>query len=55
VRNKSGVGNPLHLRRTAYRVLRTRARNVAVVFVPELPILDETFACLVDSGFTLLD
>ncbi|MFM7323133.1 MAG: DNA/RNA helicase domain-containing protein, partial [Armatimonadota bacterium] len=49
---KSGtVKNPLQLRRNAYRVLLTRARNATVVYVPELPILDDTFRYLVASGF----
>ena len=37
------IRDSLQLRRNAYRVLLTRARDATVVFVPPLPILDETF------------
>ena len=46
----SSIRDPFQLRRNAYRVLLTRARDVTVVFVPLLPILDETYQYLVDSG-----
>lgn len=49
------IRDPLQLRRNAYRVLLTRARDATVVFVPPLPILDETFAFLGDAGFRELD
>jgi hypothetical protein len=49
------IRNPFQLRVNAYRVLLTRARDAAVVFVPPLPLLDETFAYLVASGFRQLD
>lgn len=42
------------LRINAYRVLLTRGRDATVVFVPELPDLDETYRYLVDSGFFVL-
>lgn len=45
------VKDPHQLRVNAYRVLLTRARDVAVVFVPLLPELDLTYARLVESGF----
>lgn len=44
----------LQLRVNAYRVLLTRGRDGVVVFVPELEELDETFAWLRASGFSLL-
>ncbi len=50
----SRIRNPLQLRRNAYRVLLTRARDGSTVFVPPLPILDETFAYLTDAGFRAL-
>ncbi len=53
-RVKSGgvvAKNPLQLRRNAYRVLLTRARDVTVVFVPELPESAETAAFLLRIGF----
>jgi hypothetical protein len=48
------VRDPAQLRANAYRVLLTRARDVSVVFVPPLPELDETFAFLIEAGFTML-
>jgi hypothetical protein len=45
------VRDAMQLRRNAYRVLLTRGRDGVVVFVPPLPILDETYAYLVSSGF----
>jgi hypothetical protein len=39
------------LRRNAYRVLLTRGRDATVVFVPPIPVLDETFSSLVRAGF----
>ncbi|MFN7917877.1 MAG: DNA/RNA helicase domain-containing protein [Vicinamibacterales bacterium] len=48
------VRDALQLRRNAYRVLLTRARDAVVVFVPSMPVLDETYTYLVESGFTRL-
>ncbi len=48
---KSLVRDPLLLRRNAYRVLLTRAREVTVVFVPQLEVLDGTYARLRGAGF----
>jgi len=45
------VKNPFQLRLNAYRVLLTRGRDGCVVFVPEMPALDETFEYLVAAGF----
>lgn len=45
------VHDAMQLRRNAYRVLLTRARETTVVFVPPLPALDETFQFLLTSGF----
>jgi hypothetical protein len=42
------------LRRNAYRVLLTRARDATVVFVPPISVLDETFRYLLNSGFRAL-
>jgi hypothetical protein len=48
------VRDAMQLRRNAYRVLLTRARDATVVFVPPIPILDGTFQYLLESGFRLL-
>jgi hypothetical protein len=49
------IRDALQLRRNAYRVLLTRARDATVVFVPAIPALDETYRYLVESGFRELD
>lgn len=49
------VRDPLTLRRNAYRVLLTRARDVTVVFMPPMPIFDETYSHLVSAGFRDLE
>ena len=49
------IRDGMRLRRNAYRVLLTRARDGVVVFVPPLPVLDETFAYLAAAGFRDLD
>jgi len=46
--------DPYQMRINAYRVLLTRGRDGMVVFVPPLPLLDETFSFLVDAGFVPL-
>ena len=51
---KKLVRDAFQLRLNAYRVLLTRARDVVVVFVPQLPLLDETFDYLIACGFTPL-
>lgn len=52
---KSGVKDPLQLRRNAYRVLLTRGREGVLICLPEsLSILDETFAFLISAGCELL-
>jgi hypothetical protein len=53
-RRKKLVRDAFQLRLNAYRVLLTRARDVVVVFVPRLLLLDETFEYLLASGFTPL-
>jgi hypothetical protein len=53
--NPAQIRDALQLRRNAYRVLLTRARDATVVFVPPLPILDETFQFLIDAGFRDVD
>lgn len=45
------IRDPYQLRLNAYRVLLTRARDAAVVFVSELHVLDETADYLADRGF----
>ena len=45
------IQNPMQLRRNAYRVLLTRARDVTVVYVPTLPESSETAAFLLRIGF----
>jgi hypothetical protein len=49
------IRDALRLRRNAYRVLLTRARDATVVFVPPVPLLDETFDYLRASGFREID
>jgi hypothetical protein len=44
------VRDPFQLRVNAYRVLLTRARDVSVVYVPPLPVLDETHGWLRACG-----
>ena len=51
---KSEVYDPHQLRANSYRVLLTRGRDAHVVFVPEHPALDETWAFLRASGFRKL-
>lgn len=51
----SKVKNPFQLRLNSYRVLLTRGRDGNVVFVPPMPVLDETFNYLVECGFRPLD
>jgi len=48
------IRDPFQLRLNAYRVLLTRGRDACVVFVPPLPELDETAACLDAAGFRSL-
>lgn len=45
------VRDPYRLRRNAYRVLLTRARDATVVFVPPIRLLDETYEYIVSAGF----
>ena len=45
------VRDPYQLRVNAYRVLLTRARDVAMIFVPPLSLLDETYDFLLNAGF----
>jgi hypothetical protein len=47
----SSVRDAMQLRRNAYRVLLTRARDVTVVYVPPAGVLDETYRYLNASGF----
>jgi len=49
------VRDPLTLRRNAYRVLLTRARDVTVVFMPPMPMFDEAYSYLVSAGFRDLE
>jgi hypothetical protein len=48
------IKSALQLRINAYRVLLTRARDATVVFVPPLPVLDETYEALSRAGFRQL-
>ena len=48
------VHDPFRLRQNAYRVLLTRGRDGVVIFVPELPALDETWEYLRDIGLCVL-
>ncbi|MDP6413264.1 MAG: DUF2075 domain-containing protein [Arenicellales bacterium] len=47
--------DPYQMRINAYRVLLTRGRDGMVVFVPPLPLLDETYSFLVAAGFVPLN
>jgi hypothetical protein len=49
--NAGRIRDPYQLRVNAYRVLLTRARDACVVFVPPIPIMDETFDYLSRAGF----
>ncbi len=49
--NSGRIRDPYQLRLNAYRVLLTRARDACVVYVPEIPLMDETFKFLIGSGF----
>jgi len=51
----SSIRDAHQLRVNAYRVLLTRGRDATVVFVPPLPVLDQTYAALVSAGFQELD
>ncbi len=54
-RSKSGVRDPLQLRRNAYRVLLTRGREGLVICLPQfLNELDETFEFFVAAGCEVL-
>lgn len=51
----STIHDAMQLRVNSYRVLLTRGRDASVVFVPPMPILDETYEYLVAAGFKPLD
>ena len=51
----SVVRDPFQLRLNSYRVLLTRGRDGAVIFVPQLAALEETYQHLVNSGMLVLD
>lgn len=46
--------DPFQMRLNAYRVLLTRGRDGTIVFVPNIPALNETYVYLVESGFQVL-
>jgi hypothetical protein len=48
------IRDALQLRRNAYRVLLTRGRDGVTVFIPPMPVLDATYARLLEAGFVLL-
>lgn len=48
------VRDAFQLRLNSYRVLLTRSREALVVFIPEAPELDETYAFLRDAGMLVL-
>ena len=49
------IRDAFQLRRNAYRVLLTRGRDGTVVFVPPIPLLDETYEYLVEAGFRAIE
>ena len=50
----SVVHDPFQLRLNSYRVLLTRGRDGAVIFVPPVREMDETYQHLIDAGMTEL-
>jgi hypothetical protein len=48
------VRDPFQLRVNAYRVLLTRGRDCAIVYVPKLGSLDETYDYLIAAGFVVV-
>ncbi|HEX6631022.1 MAG TPA: DNA/RNA helicase domain-containing protein [Gemmatimonadaceae bacterium] len=52
---KAMVRDPFTLRLNAYRVLLTRGRDGCVAFVPNMPLLDETYEHLLACGWRSLD
>jgi hypothetical protein len=56
-RYKAGahIKDAFQLRVNAYRVLLTRGRDATVVYVPRLPVLDETYDYLATAGLRELD
>lgn len=53
--NPGRIHDAFRLRRNAYRVLLTRAREANVVFVPPAPLFEETYQFLLGSGFRQLE
>lgn len=53
--NAGRIRDAYQLRVNAYRVLLTRARDACIVFVPPIPLLDETYAYLAQAGFKPLE
>ena len=51
----SDIKDPFTLRRNAYRVLLTRARDGMILYVPDEPILEETRAHLISCGVEELE
>jgi hypothetical protein len=51
----ASIKDGFQLRRNAYRVLLTRARDASVVFVPPVSVMDETYAYLRDAGMRELE
>ena len=49
------IKDPFRLRLNSYRVLLTRGRDGTIVFIPQLPELEETSDYLIKSGFRPLD
>jgi hypothetical protein len=57
LRDQAGlhVRDPFNLRLNAYRVLLTRGRDCAVIFIPPMTQLDDTAAWLQECGVRMLD
>jgi hypothetical protein len=49
------VKDPFQLRLNAYRVLLTRGRDGTVVFIPPMPLLDETYTYFCEAGMVVLE
>jgi len=49
------IKDAFQLRVNAYRVLLTRGRDATVVYVPRLPVLDETYDYLASAGLRQLN
>ena len=52
---RGNVKNPFQLRLNVYRVLMTRGRDGAIIFLPKLSYLDSTYEYFLKCGMQELD